>query len=97
MLEGCFKKLKGTICNIPAPLGADSAKLELLWSCAFRAVSPDAVQLALVYLKQNNPIYHDIRIDIDNISDELLDLTEEIDQEILICVESNEEGEKSFR
>ena len=72
-------------------------KLSFCGHVHLEAVSPDAVQLVLVYLKQNNPIYHDIRIDIDNISDELLDLTEEIDQEILICVESNEQGEKSFR
>ena len=51
------------------------------------------MQLASAYLKQNNPFYHDIRIDIDNISDELLDLTEDTDQEIAICVELNEEGE----
>ena len=32
----------------------------------------------------------------DNISDELLDLTEDIYQEMLICVESNEEDENSL-
>ena len=57
------------------------------------ALPAELVQLALVYLKQNNLFCYDIRIDIDNISDELLDLTEDIDQEIPGCVESNEEGE----
>ena len=84
------------------PRGADNNGLifvKLKRKLGFRgdvyleAVSPEAVQLALVYLKQNNPFYHDIRIDIDNISDELLDLTEDTDQEIPICIESNEEGE----
>ena len=42
-----------------------------------------------MYLKQNNPFYHDVRNNIDHISDELLDLTEEI----LICAGSNEEDE----
>ena len=46
-----------------------------------------------MYLKQNNLFYHDVRIDTDNTTDELLDLTEDTDQEILICVESNEQGE----
>ena len=41
------------------------------------AVSPEAVQLASAYLKQNNSFYHNIRIAIGNISDELLDLTED--------------------
>ena len=43
------------------------------------AVSLEAVQLALVYLKQNNLFYHDIGIDINNTSDELLNLTEDTD------------------
>lgn len=46
-----------------------------------------------MYLKQSNPFYLDTRIDIDNILDELLDLTEYIDQEIPIFVEWSEEGE----
>ena len=47
----------------------------------------------LVYLKQNSPFYYDIRIDIDNTSDEVLDLTEDTDQEIPTCGELNEQGE----
>lgn len=54
------------------------------------------VQLALVSLNQNNPFYQNIKIDIDNISDELPDLAEDIDRKIPICVESNEEGENSL-
>ena len=56
------------------------------------AVSSEAMQLVLLYLKQNNYFHDDIGIDIDNISNELLDLTEEIDQEIPICVELNGEA-----
>ena len=55
--------------------------------------SPKTMQLALVYLKQNYPFWHDIRIEIGNISDKLLDFTEETDEEVPICVEPNEEGE----
>ena len=58
------------------------------------AVLSEAVQLALLYLKQNNPFYHDIRIDIDNFSDDLQpNQAEDSDQEIPICVQSNKEGE----
>lgn len=57
------------------------------------AVTSEAVQLALLYLKQNNYFHDDIGIYIDNISNELLHLTEEIDQQIPICVESNGESQ----
>ena len=59
------------------PRGADSnglifvkinQKLSYRGHVYLEPVSPGAVQLALVYLKQNNPFYHKIRIDIDNIS-----------------------------
>ena len=58
------------------PRGADSngliivkinQKLSYRGHVYLEPVSPGAVQLALVYLKQNNPFYHKIRIDIDNI------------------------------
>ena len=62
-------------------------KLSFRGRVYLEAVSPEAVQLALLYLKQNNPFYHDIRIDTDNISDELFELTEDTDQEIPICFE----------
>ena len=68
-------------------------KLSFRGHVYLEAVSPEAMQLVLMYLKQDNPFYRDIRIDIDSISDELLDLTEDTDQEIPICTESNEEGE----
>ena len=42
-------------------------------------VSLEAMQLALVYLKQNNLFYHDTGIGINNISDKLLNLTEDTD------------------
>ena len=71
-------------------------KLSFCGHVYLEALSPEAVQLILMLLKQNNPFYHDKRIDIDNISDELLDLTEDRDQEIPMCVESNEEGENSL-
>ena len=50
------------------------------------------MQLALLHLKQNKYFHDDIGTDIDNISNELLDLTEEIDQEIPVCVELNGEA-----
>ena len=59
------------------PRGADSnglifvkinQKLSYRGHVYLQPVLPGAVQLALVYLKQNNPFYHKIRIDIDNIS-----------------------------
>ena len=42
----------------------------------FQAVCPEAVKLALLYLKDNNPLYKDIDINFNNISSELLNLTE---------------------
>ena len=39
------------------------------------AVSPEAVQLALMYLQQSNPSCHNIRTNFNNILDVLLDLT----------------------
>ena len=49
--------------------------------------------LALAWLKQNKSFYHYIRVEINNISDELLDLTEDVDQADPICGESNEDVE----
>ena len=67
-------------------------KLTFRGGVYLEVVLSEAVQLALLYLKQNNRFYHDIRIDIDNISDDLLDLTEDSDQEIPIWVHSNKKG-----
>ena len=42
-------------------------KLSYRGTAYLEAVSPEAAQLALVYLKQNNPFYHEIKIGNDNI------------------------------
>uniref|UniRef100_A0A7M5V9S6 ATP-dependent DNA helicase n=2 Tax=Clytia hemisphaerica TaxID=252671 RepID=A0A7M5V9S6_9CNID len=36
----------------------------------FEPIRPDFIQRILSYLKENNPLYHDIQIDINNINDE---------------------------
>ena len=70
------------------PQGADSngivmiklkRKLVYRGHVYFEAVSPEAVRSALEYLKWNNPLYHDILIDIGQIPANLLSLAEPID------------------
>ena len=72
------------ICNI-LPRGIDSNGLILLklkrklcyrGHVLFQAVRPDVVKGALNYLKQNNFLYNDIEINIDNIQLDLLSLEE---------------------
>ena len=64
------------------------AKLKKSWAFVVICLTRiSVVNIRLVYLKQSNPFYLDTRIDIDNILDELLDLTEYIDQKIPIFVE----------
>ena len=80
------------------PQGADSngivmikLKRKMNYRCHvyFEAVSPDTVQRALEYLKSNNPLYHDIVIDIGQIPANLLSLIEPIDIPIEIEIENN--------
>ena len=42
----------------------------------FKSVRPDVVQAALNYLKQNNPMYNNVEININNIPIDLLPLEE---------------------
>ena len=73
-----------TICNI-LPRGIDSNGLILLklkrklcyrGHVLFESVRPDIVQTALNYLKQNNPLYNNVEININNIPIDLLSLEE---------------------
>ena len=73
-----------TICNI-LPRGIDSNGLILLklkrklsyhGHVLFESVRPDVVQAALSYLKQNNPLYNNVIININNIQINLLSLNE---------------------
>ena len=70
------------------PRGADSngiimiklkRKLSVRGHVYFEAVSPDLVNLALTYLKDNNHLYSDIVIDVSQIPSSLLSLTEPVD------------------
>ena len=54
----------------------------------FEAVSPESVHTALEYLKCNNPLYHDILIDLSQVPESLLSLTEPIDIPIEIGTEN---------
>ena len=93
MPKGRFPKLKGSICNIPIdladitnvlPHGGDSnglvivklkRKLNYQGHVYFEAVSPEFH--ALLYLRQNNALYNDIKIKLDNIPSEILSLSAE--------------------
>ena len=44
----------------------------------FEAVRPESVGMALKYLKENNPLYCDICIDVNNIPNELTEMTDTI-------------------
>ena len=44
----------------------------------FEAVRPESVHMALKYLKENNPLYGDICIDVNNIPNELTEMTDTI-------------------
>ena len=90
MPKGQFPKLKGSICSIPVntsdiinvlPHGADSnslvvvklkSKLSYLGHVYFEAVRPESK-----YLKENNPLYYDIHIDV-NIPNELTEMIDTI-------------------
>ena len=90
MPKGQFPKLKGSICSIPVntsdiinvlPHGADSnslvvvklkSKLSYLAHVYFEAVRPESK-----YLKENNPLYCDIHIDV-NIPNELTEMIDTI-------------------
>ena len=90
MPKGQFPKLKGSNCSIPVntsdiinvlPHGADSnslvvvklkSKLSYLGHVYFEAVRPESK-----YLKENNPLYCDIHIDV-NIPSELTEMIDTI-------------------
>ena len=81
------------------PQGADSngilmvklkRKLMYRGHVYFEAVSPDVVLSALQYLKQYNPLYFDIEIDVGRIPENLLSLTEPIDIPIELEMDKNE-------
>ena len=55
----------------------------------FEAVSPEAVRSALQFLKLNNPLYHDILIDISQIPENLLSLAEPVDIPIELELEND--------
>ena len=42
------------------------------------AMHPESVHMALKYLKENNPLYRDIHIDVNNIPNELTEMTDAI-------------------
>ena len=44
----------------------------------FEAVRSESVQMALKYLKENNPLYCDIHIDVNNIPNELTKINDAI-------------------
>ena len=84
------------------PQGADSngilmvrlkRKLMYRGHVYFEAVSPEIVQSALQYLKHNNALYYDIEINVGNIPENLLTLSEPID--IPIEIESDDLNEES--
>ena len=81
------------------PQGADSngilmvklkCKLMYRGHVYFEAVSPDIVQSALQYLQLNNPLYCDIEINVGNIPENLLALSEPTDIPIEIDLDQNE-------
>ena len=92
MSKGRFPKLKGSVCNIPIdladitnilPHGANSngllvkRKLNYQGHVYFEAVPLETVFHALLYLRQNNALYSDIEIVLDNIPSGLLSLSAE--------------------
>ena len=87
------------------PQGADSngiimmklkCKLVYRGHVYFEAVSPESVRSALEYLKQNNPLYQDIHIDIGQIPENLLSLSEPIDIPIESAPENNNLNTKNI-
>ena len=87
MPKGNFPKLKGSICNVPIdtvdisdllPRGADSN---------------EALNQALMYLKENNPLYSDVSVDIGNIPDNLLSFANDDIPGLIRTVEDSEEIE----
>ena len=69
------------------PHGADSnglvvvklkQKLSYRGHVYFKAVRPQSVHMTLEYLKENNPLYGDICIDVNNIPNEFTEMTDTI-------------------
>ena len=101
------------------PRGTDSTglvsiklkrKLQFRGHVCFQNVSPENIYQSLQYLKQNNDLYHDILIDIDEISDDLINLSEKDENESEIaeppeikfiddnnCLEINEDPLDQYR
>ena len=101
MPKGNFHKTKESNCNIPIDTskvvkiltqGADSNDVY------FQAVCPGAVKLALLCLKDNNPLHKDTDINVSNISSELVKLTEpDTTEEPKNILEEDENSLNKFR
>ena len=92
MPKGQQPKIKGSVCNIPVQANAVSdclpqsneniilvklkRKIEFRGHVYFENVRPEAVHAALWFLKQFNPFYSSILINVDNISRDLLSISD---------------------
>ena len=109
MPKGRFPKLKGSICNIPVDLAditnvlphrANSnglvvkRNLNYQGHVYFEAVRLETVFHALLYLRQNNALYSDIEIVLDNIPSDLLSLSAENENDKVLersdCLEEDQ-------
>ena len=59
----------------------------------FEAVRPELLNQALMYLKENNPLYSDVSVDIGNIPDNLLSFANDDIPGLIRTVEDSEEIE----
>ena len=84
------------------PPGADSnglvviklkRKLTYRGHVYFEAVRPELLNQALMYLKENNPLYSDVSVDIGNIPDNLLSFANDDIPGLIRTVEDSEEIE----
>ena len=97
MPKGQSPKLKGNIYNVSIdtrditdvlPRGTDSNGIVMV-NVYFEPVCPDIVMSALQYLKANNSLYNNISIDLNQIPENLIYLTDMLDdREIDIVLES---------
>ena len=62
----------------------------------FEAVRPELLNQTLMYLKENNPLYSDVSVDIGNIPDNLLSFTNDDIPGLSGTVEDSEEIENSL-
>ena len=93
MIKGQLPKLSSSICNVPVESncillnGVETNSIILVKlkrklcfpGCVyFQAVSPELIRCALLYLKENNPFFCDIQIDVANIPESLTNLTQKM-------------------